>query len=138
MKFLYGLLIFAVVINLYPSEYGYTRLKKLNVLWWFGNDVDPVSGFTHDEFFGSKPLWFRKIMWGIRNPLQNFNNFVIGFRDKQDIVSQGTLWPLAGRRVKFQPPLLSYRWWLIEGHVGWNPGGKFSLVPIRKAGARSY
>ena len=136
MKLLYAVIIFVLAINMYPSEYGY-KWCKLNPFWWIGNVVDPVIGHTHDEFWTGKPLWFRKIMWGIRNPLQNFNNFVVGFRDKQDMVSQGTLWPLDGHKVKMQPPLLSYRGRFIEFHFGWNPGGKFSMA-IRKSGARAY
>ncbi len=137
MEIIYGLLICLLAINLYPSEYGY-RWIKLNPFWWFLNTHDPVTGPTHNYFWMGKPLWFRRVMWLIRNPLQNFNNYVIGFADKKELVSQGTLWPLPGHKVKIQPPLFSYRFGPIEGHLGWNPGGKFSLVPIRKSHSKAY
>jgi hypothetical protein len=49
---------------------------KLNPLWWFKNDFEPVA-----------PAWYlpndklRKVKWYLRNPLQNAGNYVAGTKD---------------------------------------------------------
>ena len=50
--------------------------KKLNVLWWFGNDFEPKA-----------PAWYRpgdparELKWYLRNPFQNAGNYVAGIKD---------------------------------------------------------
>src|SRR5215472_15664698 len=52
--------------------------NKLNPVWWFKNADNTVP-----------PAWYRpddkhrKLKWGFRNPMHNFNSYVIGVSDKK-------------------------------------------------------
>lgn len=57
--------------------------KKLNPIWWFGNDSEQQveeAPWYHPEW----PEWKRRLYWTyFRNPLQNFRAFVIGVKDRE-------------------------------------------------------
>lgn len=56
------------------------NLKKLNPLWWFANDDDPViPKDCHPEWSESKRNFYWKY---VRNPLHNFTFYVVGAADK--------------------------------------------------------
>jgi hypothetical protein len=106
----------------------YPWYKKINPFWWFGNYNDPVNGLDadgtpkHGSFHSSKPLWIRKILWGIRNPLSNFMKFVIGFQDRPEIVNMGKQWPADGQKWNITMPFISYRGKKYEFYLGWRKG----------------
>jgi hypothetical protein len=52
-----------------------------NPLWWFGND-DEQTVQEADWYLPSRPEWYRELMWGLRNPLQNFRAYVLGVQDR--------------------------------------------------------
>ena len=152
MNFLYGLLIYVVIINLYPSEKGYSLICKLvNVPWWFKNDHDPVDG--HPRYLPGKPLWYRRLRWRIRNPLPNFDRYVIGFVDKQEILvdPERPMWPAENRRFrvyspkikkvdgkwKISLPWVAYRGKYIEWYFGYKPKGEFGFA-LRKSHSKAY
>jgi hypothetical protein len=51
--------------------------KKLNLLWWFGNDSEQTV-YQADWYHPGWTQWRRKLMWNLRNPLQNFRAYVLG------------------------------------------------------------
>ena len=61
--------------------------KKLNPLWWFMNDFEPLP-----------PVWYRPgkrlrmIFWYFRNPFQNAGRYVIGVADRSYTVTGE--WPV--------------------------------------------
>ena len=55
--------------------------KKLNPLWWFGNDSEQTV-YQADWYHPGWTQWRRKLMWNLRNPLQNFRAYVIGVQDR--------------------------------------------------------
>lgn len=128
---------------------------KLQPWWWFGNQFNPVE--QEPQFLPAKPLWIRRIMWGLRNPGENFFRMVLGFWDQGatgwcplggnpqgDWRNDKGKWNfvlvapatqlLAGRHIF---PFLSYRGTSIECYLGWDPGGKFG-ASFRPAKATSY
>jgi hypothetical protein len=69
---------------------GRTRvplIKKLNPIWWFGNDTEQSA----DEAPWYHPEWSRArryFYWNfLRNPLQNFRCFMIGVQDRNYVVT---------------------------------------------------
>lgn len=82
--------------------------KKINPLWWFQNDEDPLP-----------PDWylpgnaFRLPLWYARNPLQNFSKYVVGVYDRNYTVT-GTA------------PVKVTAWNDIGDKTGW----KFSVIKI--------
>ena len=118
--------------------------KKLNPIWWFGNEdqqtVDQAPWF-HPEW----PEWERQFSWNVlRNPLMNFNAYVIGARDRnytvrvisgnpnpaviqRDDVGE-TGWQISmidfGNGVKL--PWFSYSG-PLNFNFGWQPTGNFEI-----------
>ena len=112
----------------------YPWYKKINPIWWFGNANDPVDSIgddgkpNHPTFYPTKPLWIRKLMWGIRNPLHNFFFFVIGLEDRPDIVNYNDMWPTTGQKWNINLPFVSYRGKKKEWYIGWRRGKKLGAA----------
>ena len=120
----------------------YPWYKKINPLWWAGNADDPVNRIkpdgtpAHPNFYPNKPLWIRKLMWGIRNPLHNFVFFVIGLEDQPEIVNADIKqWPKDGQKWNVILPFISYRGKKKEFYLGWR-GGKRVGVAWRNSNAK--
>ena len=64
--------------------------KKLNLLWWFGNDSEQTV-YQADWYHPGWPQWRRKLMWNLRNPIQNFRGYVMESRT----VITSSLWFMA-------------------------------------------
>ncbi len=115
--------------------------KKINPLWWFGNDEEPDPPDWYKP--GQLKFW-RYISWYMRNPLMNFGRYVIGVYDCPHWVSGPTpvmenLWS------DLHPPQFGWKWsviWLagipllpyvsyagkyITFYLGWQPSGFFGL-----------
>src|ERR1700742_4347208 len=58
-----------------PKIYFY---NKLNPIWWFKNsdDLTPPDWYKPDDKH-------RNLKWSFRNPMHNFNFYVIGVADKK-------------------------------------------------------
>jgi len=65
-----------------PNQPEVHFYNKLNPIWWFGNVDDPKP-----------PVWYRPndkhrlAKWRWRNPLHNFDHYVIGIADKKFVRS---------------------------------------------------
>ena len=110
----------------------YPWYKKINPLWWFGNANDPVDGIewlnglpkpNHPGFHPEKPLWIRKILWGIRNPLHNLFFFVIGLEDQKGLVNAFIeQWPGFAQKWNIILPFICYKGSKWEWYAGWRHG----------------
>jgi hypothetical protein len=114
----------------------YPWYKKINPCFWFGNSDDPVNTPKHANFHPNKPLWVRKLLWGLRNPLHNFFSFVIGLKDQPGVVSPGSIWSKSGQKWNIVLPFISRRGKKYEWYVGWREGLKFGFA-FRKANSTS-
>lgn len=100
---------------------GITRVslaKKLNPLWWFGNDFEEqLPGWYHPEW----PNWRRELYWTyLRNPLQNLRAAVIGIEDKTfKVVSPSPAWTI--QRNDLFPPETGWHWNICYGGDLWVP-----------------
>jgi hypothetical protein len=57
--------------------------KKLNPLWWFGNDHEPwPPDWYVEKHQVGRPYWWKVVMWYARNPLHNFGRYVLGLVDR--------------------------------------------------------
>jgi hypothetical protein len=116
--------------------------KKMNPIWWIGNENDPVDGLKEDgtekhrDFYPKFPLWARKVMWGIRNPMHNFMFFVVGLADRPEIVNFGSVWAKEGQKLNIILPFISYRGDEWECYVGWRSGLKFGCA-FRRSNSKS-
>lgn len=129
-------------MGVYPDDYfrkakgPVTLGDKLNPLFWVKNTDDPVE--QNEWYLTGKPLWYRRIRWGIRNPVPNFRRYVIGFWDKQHIWiperwkrdpdewdGNDTMWPLDGEKVGITLPYFVWRLWKFQGYLGWQGSGEF-------------
>ncbi|MEJ2008995.1 MAG: hypothetical protein P8Z30_12710 [Acidobacteriota bacterium] len=104
--------------------------NKLNPVWWFKNSDEPIP-----------PDWYkpndkhRVLKWHFRNPLHNFDNYVIGIADKSSVRSGRfplqTSNPHGGwnfaisRRKLLVLPFVSYRRGRFEFYLGWRERGNF-------------
>lgn len=105
---------------------------KLNPVWWFGNADDPIP-----------PDWYkpddshRQTKWFFRNPLHNFNFYVVGVADKK--ISRSGHYPdrnstpkggwdfeVARRRIIFLPFVSYDRSWCTF-YFGWRERGNFGM-----------
>ena len=115
--------------------------NKLNPVWWLKNSDDP-----------NPPTWYRpddkhrRVKWSFRNPLHNFNFYVIGVADKK-FSRSGQFpeknsdprggWDFEAARYKFiYLPYISYhRENKFDFYFGWrnhgNFGIKFNVNPVR-------
>lgn len=104
--------------------------NKLNPVWWLQNADDPAP-----------PDWYlpgekhRALKWSFRNPLHNFDFYVIGVADKQ-IIRYGRWpqknfnpnggWELAvARRKSLFLPFVSYQRTHCIFYLGWRERGNF-------------
>lgn len=114
----------------------YPWYKKINPLWWTGNADDPINGpEDHPKFHPTKPLWQRKFLWAVRNPLHNFFFFVIGLEDQPWVVNYDSQWPIAGQKWNINLPFISYRGKSREFYLGWRRGLRFGAA-FRKSNAK--
>jgi hypothetical protein len=105
---------------------------KLNPVWWFKNCDDPRP-----------PAWYRpddphrKVWWSFRNPLHNFNFYVIGVGDKtfyrsgrfpgQNANPHGG-WDFEAARYKFiWLPFVAYHRTNFDFYFGWRNHGNFGI-----------
>jgi hypothetical protein len=139
---------FAHGLAVWPDDY-YRKAKKpvtwkqkCNPFWWFGNQDDNVTLEKNNWYLPDKPTWYRRIRWGIRNPLENFDRYVLGFWDKQDWWSRGrwernpdgwngkdTMWPLPGEKWSVCLPFISYVGDKWEFYWGWKPNSEAAIFP---------
>ncbi len=117
----------------------YPWYKKINPLWWFGNANDPVDALnpdgtpTHPDFYPDKPLWIRKLLWALRNPLHNFCWFVIGLEDHPELVNFTNQWPSPGQKWNIHLPYICYQGTHWQFYAGWRDGLSlgFAFRPTR-------
>jgi len=106
--------------------------NKLNPVWWLKNSDDPVP-----------PNWYRpneknrRMLWSFRNPLHNFDFYVIGVADKK-FYRSGLYpklnsdphggWDFEAARYKFiWLPFVSYHRESFDFYFGWRNHGKFGI-----------
>jgi hypothetical protein len=106
--------------------------NKLNPVWWFKNSNDPVP-----------PEWYRphdrhrNLKWSFRNPMHNFNFYVIGVADKK-FARSGRFpeknsdprggWDFEAARYKFiWLPFISYHRPKFDFYFGWRNHGNFGV-----------
>jgi len=106
--------------------------KKLNPVWWFKNSDDPKP-----------PEWYRpddkhrRMKWSFRNPLHNFDFYVIGVADKK-FARSGQFpeknsdprggWDFEAARYKFiYLPFISYHRSKFDFYFGWRNHGNFGI-----------
>ena len=106
--------------------------NKLNPIWWFKNIDDPTP-----------PAWYRpddhhrRMKWSFRNPMHNFDFYVIGVADKKfsrsgrfpDKVSDPRGgWDFEAARYKFiWLPFISYHRPKFDFYFGWRNRGNFGI-----------
>jgi hypothetical protein len=123
--------------------------KKINVIWWFGNEFDPIE--NEPQMWPTLPLWQRRILWALRNPMENFNRYVIGILDRDPVVV-GESTPLLGSFAvsggwayyRIKPRTAKWAWrpgLSYEGgngnlqlFVGWKHDGPFGAALRRSNG----
>lgn len=107
--------------------------KKLNPIWWFRNDDEPIP-----------PDWYRAKVWTwvalkrwipnwnwlamflifagwffYRNPLHNFMHYWLGFRSRQHLTNYtGNIWNEKSE-WNIVLPFISYRKGNVERYIGW-------------------
>jgi hypothetical protein len=114
---------------------------KLNPIWWFGNDEEPVPPDWYKP--GQWDAW-RTFSWYMRNPLQNFGRYVIGVYDRPHWVT-GPQPAMENLWSDLHPPQLGWKWAIIQMswpiflpyvsysgkfvtfYLGWQPSGFFGL-----------
>jgi hypothetical protein len=115
---------------------------KLNPVWWWKNIDDPTP-----------PDWYRpgekhrELKWSFRNPMHNFDFYVIGVADKK-VKRSGRFpdkmsnprggWDFEATRWKFiWLPFVSYHRPKFDFYFGWRNHGNFGIkinVNPKKAG----
>lgn len=83
--------------------------KKVNPIWWLLNDGEP---WPPDWYLPGRAYWVRTLYWYLRNPFENFGDYVIGVADRNYTVT-GT-----------SPVTLTA--WNDVGQIGW----KYSIIRI--------
>jgi hypothetical protein len=106
--------------------------NKLNPIWWLKNADDPKP-----------PEWYkpddkhRRLKWSFRNPLHNFDFYVIGVADKkcarsgrfpnQNSDPRGG-WDFEATRYKFiWLPFIAYHRPKFDFYFGWRNRGNFGI-----------
>jgi hypothetical protein len=106
--------------------------NKMNPVWWLKNSDDPVP-----------PNWYRpnekhrRTLWSFRNPLHNFDFYVIGVADKK-FHRSGRYpkmnsdphggWDFEAARYKFfWLPFVSYHGENLDFYFGWRNRGNFGI-----------
>jgi hypothetical protein len=126
--------------------------NKLNPVWWLKNSDDPKPP---DWYRPNDTDKHRRVMWSFRNPLHNFNFYVIGVADKtfyrsgkypQENSNPNGGWDFEAARYKFiWLPFVSYHRTNFDFYFGWrnhgnfgvkiNAGAKKSVVPPPASGS---
>ena len=106
--------------------------QKLNPVWWLKNSDDPKP-----------PAWYRpeekyrRLKWSFRNPLHNFDFYIVGvadktfyrsgrFPDKNSDPRGG--WDFEAVRYKFiWLPFVSYHRQKFDFYLGWRNRGNFGI-----------
>jgi hypothetical protein len=106
--------------------------QKLNPVWWLKNSDDPKP-----------PAWYRpgekhrRFKWSFRNPLHNFDFYIIGVADKK-FSRSGRFpdknsdprggWDFEAARYKFiWLPFVSYHRPKFDFYFGWRNRGNFGI-----------
>jgi hypothetical protein len=113
--------------------------KKLSPLWWLMNDAEP---WPPDWYLPQRLPPLRVLSWYLRNPLQNFGNYVLGVCDRNFTV-RGTAPVMMVMWDDAVPPRTGWKWSVIRlgvlrlpfisysGRVlfyaGWQPNGFFGF-----------
>ncbi len=108
--------------------------NKLNPIWWLKNSDDPKPP---DWYRPTDTAKHRRMMWSFRNPLHNFNFYVIGVADKtfhrsgrypkQNSDPNGG-WDFEAARYKFiWLPFVSYHRPNFDFYFGWRNHGNFGI-----------
>jgi hypothetical protein len=121
-----------ITITPHPGRPKIHFYQKLNPVWWFENLDEPVP-----------PAWYkpedkqRVTKWHFRNPLHNFNNYVIGVADKAFVRSgkypERNSRPHGGwdfevaRRKLVLLPYFSYSRGSFNFYFGWREHGSFGI-----------
>jgi hypothetical protein len=120
-----------MITLLIPGDTPRPLWKKLNPIWWLGNDEASAQGNT----FAYKYL---------RNIAQNFRWYVIGFADQPHTVTgrEGNPGTIPNKRSDMRPaesgwqysyihpffPFVSYSSAHLTFYIGWEPRGGFGLL----------
>ena len=123
--------------------------KKINPIWWFGNDTEQTLAEA-SWYMPNSPTWLRYLEWSFRNPLQNFRCFVVGVQDRNYTVT-GKVPVLTVQRNDLSPPETGFQYcWLrfpiplgfisysgktATWYVGWQPSGFFG---VKAEGTAAY
>lgn len=104
--------------------------RKLNPLWWFGNEDDGWWGDARFNPDGRHDL-VTALRWFLRNPMHNLGFYVLGTCDRpacavgklsDDVFAPNGgwnwCWVFAG---PFPRPFLSYRGKTWQWYLGWRP-----------------
>jgi hypothetical protein len=121
--------------------------KKATPIWWFMNDQEPVPP---DWYLPARRGLPRVICWYLRNPLQNFGNYVLGVCDRNYTV-RGAAPVMMVMWDDAMPPRKGWKWsiirlkWLrlpfisysgpVLFYAGWQPNGFFGFKLTLKDGA---
>ena len=113
--------------------------KKLSPLWWLMNDQEPQPP---PWYLPRRKAPWRAISWYLRNPLQNFGNYVLGVCDRNftvhgtapvmlvmwdDAVPPRTGWKWSVIRLRWlRLPFISYSGRVLF-YAGWQPNGFFGF-----------
>lgn len=110
--------------------------NKVNPVWWVGNVDEPIAPSWYEP--GNK---LRTVKWHFRNPLHNFNYYVIGVADKDTYRSgkhpkslgnpNGGVNFAVTRWKLIYLPFIDIKIGSLEMYFGWrekgNPGGAFRI-----------
>jgi len=121
-----------IIVTPPPNQPRIHFYNKLNPVWWLGNVDDPTP-----------PAWYRPddkhrtTKWRWRNPLHNFDHYVIGVADKKFIRSghypERNSNPKGGwdfevaRRKLVLLPFLSWQRGGFNFYFGWREAGSFGI-----------
>lgn len=116
-----------------PANLPHIRcVDKLNPVWWFKNSDEPVP----PTWYKPKDKW-RVLKWHFRNPLHNFDHYVIGVADKHFVRSgwypavtsnPSGGWNIAISKYKWlRLPFVDYRRGKFEFYFGWRTRGNFGI-----------
>jgi hypothetical protein len=119
--------------------------KKVNPVWWVLNDDEPDPP---DWQLPNKPYLVRQLSWFVRNPFQNFGNYVVGVHDRNYTVIgmapvYATSWSDVGPHKQgwktstihlgaLRLPFVSYENDQILWYAGWQWSGFFGFKFIVK------
>jgi len=120
-----------ITITPHPGRPKIHFYQKLNPVWWFENFDEPVPP---DGTTGGQT---RVAKWHFRNPLHNFNNYVIGVADKKFVRSgkypERNSSPHGGwdfevaRRKLVLLPFISCQRGSFNFYFGWREHGNFGM-----------